>query len=612
MGSHKNVFAAQDLLLMDMNLMCVDHPVDRQIELDGCSLTIDRLVKVSRDRVPVRISDQAMCKVRRSHSLLLKAASCGHVIYGLNRGVGQNKDQQIFANDRFQVTQSSESASFNLKMLRSHQASIGPEVSEERVRAAMVARLNTMLLGTSGCHPKVVAMYAEFLNCGIHPILQSRGSVGEADITILPSIGLAMAGEGDVRFRGRRLPASEAMAIQGLNPLIPIAKDALAILSSNAYAAGFAALTLADLQVAIDVHKIVYALSLEGLNGNLAPLVAEVQRIRPFTHHNRCAQFILELLEGSYLQDEDPQRALQDPLSFRVAANVLGETERILTVTRNSLGVQLNSSEDNPGVILDASPGLSTPRHLRRNYFESESDCGMVVPTANFEPIGWVLSLESLCNSVAHVINMSCQRVLRLGSSKLTSLSRHLRVDEVDHGLASVEKTCASLRAEAVHLAQPVSLHGMVTSGGVEDISTNSAQVVSHLERLTAILNDVSSLELYVASQAVSLRIRANGKDSVSLGRETGWLYATFREHVPIYECDSAVTQNLIKSRQFVAKLPARENEVGSTGNQRSTLRSESSISFPSGNAPQPPTIAHARGADGRGVVHSVDETGAS
>ena len=47
-------------------------------------------------------------------------------------------------------------------------------------------------------------MFAAFLNKDITPVFPSGGSIGEADITILAHIGLAMTGKGDVYYQGKR------------------------------------------------------------------------------------------------------------------------------------------------------------------------------------------------------------------------------------------------------------------------------------------------------------------------------------------------------------------------------------------------------------------------
>jgi histidine ammonia-lyase len=117
----------------------------------------------------------------------------------------------------------------------------------------MLIRLNTLLLGYAGVQTKVVALYAAFLNNDITPILPERGSMGEADITILSHIGLAMMGEGEVKYKGKRMLAAEALGKANLAPLRPCAKDALSILSSNAYSTAISVLAIADLQHLLEI-----------------------------------------------------------------------------------------------------------------------------------------------------------------------------------------------------------------------------------------------------------------------------------------------------------------------------------------------------------------------
>src|SRR5262249_61783646 len=99
------------------------------------------------------------------------------------------------------------------------------------------------------------------LTHGLPPAVPSRGSTGVAAIAILAHVGRAMMGEGEVLVGGERRPAASALEAAGLPPLRPYAKDALTILSSNAYAAGRAALVLADLRRLLEAAGAVLALS---------------------------------------------------------------------------------------------------------------------------------------------------------------------------------------------------------------------------------------------------------------------------------------------------------------------------------------------------------------
>ena len=250
------------------------------LALTGHDLAIGDVVRVARERIPVQADARAIERVARSHELLLLAAKRNLPIYGLNRGVGLNKDREIFKEGEIDPGVRKISERFNRDLLRSHSAGVGPDASEEVVRAAMLVRLNTMLFGKTGVHPEVVQMYLRFLNLQIHPVLPARGSVGEGDITILAHIGLAMIGEGEVDFNGNRVTASDALDKAGLETLVPFAKDGLSILSSNAFSAGMGALLIHDAERLLETAELVTALSLEGLNGNVAPVLAPVQDIR--------------------------------------------------------------------------------------------------------------------------------------------------------------------------------------------------------------------------------------------------------------------------------------------------------------------------------------------
>jgi histidine ammonia-lyase len=62
------------------------------------------------------------------------------------------------------------------------------------------------------------------------------------------------------------------------------------------------------------------------------------------------------MLSGSYLWEKSEERALQDPLSYRTGAYILGAGEHSLKELQEQLKIQLNSSDDNPAVVLDVVP----------------------------------------------------------------------------------------------------------------------------------------------------------------------------------------------------------------------------------------------------------------
>ena len=200
-----------------------------KVILTGNNLTVEEVWEIAVNGANVEISAEAQKKLEDARAFVMDILNSDTPVYDLNRGVGWNKDRKIENDDL---------ADFNRKLIYSHTLGIAPEASEEEVRAVMAVRLNTLLCAHTGVDPAVAQRYADFLNAGIHPVMPERGSVGEADITLCSHIGLAMMGEGEVNYKGRRVPAAEALKEEGLQPSVFGPKDAHAIVCSNAFAAG--------------------------------------------------------------------------------------------------------------------------------------------------------------------------------------------------------------------------------------------------------------------------------------------------------------------------------------------------------------------------------------
>lgn len=522
------------------------------LALDGGSLTIPEIISVARGNAQVTLDSAAMKRVQQSFELLLAAAQQGIPVYGLNRGVGENKDKTIFSGE---ITPKARQLSekFNADNLRATSAGAGPEAPEDLVRALMVIRLNTILVGDSGARPEVAERYRDFLNLHIYPVMPTRASVGEADITLLAHIGLAMMGEGEVIYNGRRMPASEALTEAGLKPLVPFAKDSLVIMSSNAFAAAVAAFAVHDAEHLLAVTRKVVALSLEGLNGNIAPYLPVVNEIRPYAAQGRAAAGILTELEGSYLWQPSDRRALQDPLSFRTASYVQGAAEKEVGRLKKLLEIQINSSDDNPASIPGIAPPPDAPNQVRSYYVTTGPVRGAVIPTANFEPLPWVMTLQSLGIALGRVSTASVARTVRLGTPEFTHLSRFLAPDDTTLAYSAVQKVSAELDLENQELSQPVLRNPIPIAGDIEDMGTGSVFAAERVLRLIDNLYYVTGLELMHAAQAVALRRRAN--PDLALGKGTGALLQGFRQKVPFLDRDRPLTPDIQASYQFLRQL---------------------------------------------------------
>ncbi len=526
---------------------------DGPVTLTGTSLTVAEVLAVARAGRPVSIASPALQQVLDSYHLLLAASDQGIPIYGLNRGVGLNKDRTIFTGPAQDPEARRLSEQWNANNLRTSSGGAGPDAPEDIVRAAMLIRLNTLLLGRAAVQPYVAELYLDFLNDGITPVLPSRGSIGESDMTILAGVGLAMMGEGEVDYQGQRIPAGQALADAGLQPLVPFGKDSLAIISSNAYAAAWAIVALSNAQHLLGLTPTVVALSLEGLNGNIAPFLPAVGALRPFPGIESANAAILGQLDGSYLWQTSDQRVLQDPLSFRTAGYVLSIANESLTTLASQLLLQVNSSDDNPAVVLGLQPPADVLPQEAAYYVTTGPAPGAVLPTTNFESLPWAVSLESLNIALGHLSRASAERMNRLDDPDITHLSRFLAPDGTTLAFSAIQKVYVALDAQDEELTSPMSETALPVAGDIEDVASNAPAVAQRTAELVDNLYYMVGMELMHAAQAIDLRRQQD--PTLSMGTGTSAMFAAFRQQVPFLDHDRALTPDISAAHDFLSSF---------------------------------------------------------
>ena len=116
------------------------------------------------------------------------------------------------------------SQDFNRGLIRAHVGAVGDILPAEKVRAVLATRLNMVLTGSPGLQPAYVQTYVDMLNKNVLPVVPSKGSIGQADITILGHTALAMIGEGTSPTRANACPRAKPSSRQASKPSNPTAK----------------------------------------------------------------------------------------------------------------------------------------------------------------------------------------------------------------------------------------------------------------------------------------------------------------------------------------------------------------------------------------------------
>lgn len=497
-----------------------------KIVLNGDKLDFQNIYDVVYKNKPVEISVEAIKRVQCSRQILFDLAAKGEPVYGLNRGVGWNKDKE-FCPDFFE--------DYNRNLLNSHCLGVEPYNSDEEVRAMMLIRLNKALVGSTGISIEILEMYKDFLNKGIHPCVPRRGSIGEGDISTLSHIGLAFIGEWEVMYKGKKIPSIKALELEKIKPAKLGPKDGLSIVSSNAQGEAMTYILVKEIEDLISISNLIYCMSLEGLNGVVESLNENVNNLRGLKGQIKSASQCRDFLKGSYLNIPSENRALQDPLSFRCGFAITGTVLDSLDYVKGYLETQINSTDDNPCIICDEN----------RTYV-----------SANFETTTLAIGVEMLGTALSHMSKSSCYRMIKLSDPAFTKLSRFLTPCDVKTlAFGTIQKTFTYLDTENRMLANPSSMDFYSLAGTIEDHASNLPLVIDKVSKIVDNIRYIIGIEAIHAAQAIDLR------GDIELGKSTKIAYEEIRKVIPFLDKDRNLSidikkaYDLIKSNKILLSL---------------------------------------------------------
>ena len=489
------------------------------ITLSGRELTTAQVARIARQYARVEISAQAEADISATRKLILEMAKDRELprIYGFNTGVGMNKDWDISEEGL---------GRFNRMLINSHSAAVGPEASEEEVRAMLAVRLNCFLTNHTGASPELIHMYRDFLNLRLHPVMPTRGSIGESDLVVMAHIGLAVQGEGEVFLQGERMSAAEALAKAGLKPVTLGCKDGLAIVNTSALFAGLGSLLAEDVMEFMDMCDLLYALSLEAFGGNTSPLDEACHLARPVRGPMETAARVRRYLEGRFIWQPGVTVTMQDPLCYRSACHVNGAVRDALDYVIPHLAGHINSSDDNPCVV---------------------SEQRRILSCSNYDATSLALGFEMLGQALCHVSRNICYQLIKLDTPYFSRLPRFLSPDGTSvMAYTTNQKTYTALDAENRLLSNPVNVDWLSVSGDVEDHATNAPLIVAKTSKMLDNLRYMLGMQAYHAAQAIDLRNMA------PLGRYTSEAYAAIRDVIPFVDQDRVVSIDIRRAYELV------------------------------------------------------------
>jgi histidine ammonia-lyase len=433
------------------------------------------VVRVARDGARVELTAEVEATISASRAVVERLIAGDRLIYGLNTGLGHMRDHRV----PLEVLER-----YQRQMIEGHASGIGPPLDTADVRAAMLARISGAARGGAGLALATVQLLTAMLNAGVHPIVPSAGSVGAGDLMHMAAIAVVLIGRGEAELHGELLPGGVALAQAGLAPIVAQPKEGLALVASNGVAIGAGALVADGALRLAQLADLTCALSLEAVRGNPGPFDEAAAAGKDIPGQVASAAEIRRQLAGSYLHDPATALSVQDPLSFRVAAQVNGAYREQVTAAGHAVQVELNGIGDNPMVLVER---------------------GTLISNGNFQPVQLALAFDALRIGIAHVAMISERRMNTLTTLRFADPRLMLAgLDDTELAQQSprralVQYAAASLLAELKHLAAPVSIHLPPLDLDVEDHGTVAPSVVFTTRRALALLDTILTCEAQIA-----------------------------------------------------------------------------------------------------------------
>jgi len=428
--------------------------------------------------------------------------------YGFNRGFGSNVHDSVRPEDL---------AALQANLIRSHCAGVGPAAPVEVVRATMCLRIQSLCRGHSAVRSQTVQQLVDFLNYGVTPVVPRLGSVSASgDLAPLSHIALALMGEGEVFFKGERMPAAQALQQCGLDGLELQMKEGLALNNGCQFSTAYGVLAALDMQRLVVTAALITALTAQVMLGADTPFRRDLHELRRHPGGLRAAEIIYKVLRDAPIRklhdNYELDGEVQDPYNLRCAAQILGPCFDLVDRALATFVIEVNSVTDNP-VLLPAADG----NRFDGDWIDKYVD---VVSGGHFHGMPVAVDAYGLLQAASIIATLSNRRCARyVDRSKNKGLGPQLKwpgpFPNAEHteahratrsGMMIPEYTTAGLANWLWAQCMPSHLMSLSTDSGQEDHVSMAANVAMRAYEERRSLAYVLAVELSYVAQAMAIR----------------------------------------------------------------------------------------------------------
>lgn len=478
------------------------------VSINGLTLKPKQVMRIARpggggryEKAVLAPAARAKIETARAYIVANFMRDDAPLMYSFNTGVGLFKEHRVLMG---------EMAAYQTNTVYAHATGLGEPMPEDATRATMLLRANAFASNYSGPQVALVDRLLACLNRGLHPVIPQKGSVGASgDLAPLAHMSGAICGfpEAEMVYRGKRMPARDALIKAGLDPEFKMgAKDASALINGSTVSLAYGVLAMEDARNLLKLADIALSLVLEALRGELAAFDPRVHKARPHLGQGlvarnilriagdskRCGEAARQLIfpdEGRAPGSKAPPR-VQDVYSLRCAPQVHGPVRQAVDYISGILGTEINSATDNPLIFDDGKNGY------------------VCISGGHFHGAYVAQAMDMLAIAMADLGAISERRLFRLIDPTLSyGLPRNLLAGKkgLNTGYATVQCSMSALVMENRTLATPGSVDSVPGKSNAEDHVSNSTWCARKARIIVENVEWILAGEILMATQALSL-----------------------------------------------------------------------------------------------------------
>lgn len=491
-------------------------------EIQPGQLTFAQLRALSSEFVPISLPESAWARIESGASAVAAIVAKGDPAYGINTGFGKLAKVHI---------PDGQLAQLQTNLVRSHAVGVGEILDEPTTRLVSLLKIASLAQGFSGIQRATLEKAISIHNAGILPCIPSQGSVGASgDLAPLAHYTLALMGEGECTFQGRRMAASDALAVAGIEPLALHAKEGLAFLNGTQVSTAIALRGFFQVELVFGAAIVAGALSVDAAKGSDTPFDPRIHQVRGHQEQSEVAQHYRELLARSEIRAShlDHDDRVQDPYSLRCQPQVMGAVLQQVRFQASVLLAEANGVTDNPLVFPES---------------------GEVLSGGNFHAEPVALAADSLAIACAEIGALSERRIALLIDSTLSGLPPFLTPEPgLNSGFMIAHVTAAALASENKTLAHPASVDSLPTSANQEDHVSMATFASRKLVQVAANVRHIIAIELLAAAQGIDFHRPLKSSDPLER------LHRLIRQQVPHFDEDRYFAPDIAAIDQLIGR----------------------------------------------------------